>query len=732
MPLLEQVTARLGVHTLDSTAEPYISVVLTTRNDDHGGDPLKRLQAFVNSFDEQCRRTRLDAEVIIVEWNPSPERPAVDTLLKLPDPCFCTYRFIEVPPTIHQRLRYGDVLPLFQMIGKNVGIRRARGRFVLATNIDIIFSNELVEYLASRQLQPGHLYRVDRHDIQSNLPIDAPLETQMDYCASHHLRVHTRWGSYPVDAYGHCVCLSDDIVDGRTVRLGSGWHVREEAKEGRVFRWASDRAELIVEPGAGEFVGPSVLDIDIESNPYDLASWVEIVAVEGDKTLAKTHVTGRTRLRLPIADPMRAHDIELRVVAAHPDLRHQLPIFERRTDIRFRMYSARLDREASLGHATFEYPASGWSSAYENSALTLDTVDHGLLVASDPRKWSYCVRYGPLRARRSGSYRFELNCDVLQGAISIGVLSGGGHYWIPATVNLCHDAASRHFEIVVDVHNGELFFLVISNNHPEGYGVSRFVIHRLYGSVAYSETAVEPSAARRRVYTSRFADRGAVAYAKTASRVRKLRERLSPRRWRESKLADRMARVIVSGLGERLRYWVARATPEFQSLEQTARASDEHLREVAQLRELLELHKFLRDQRPNDLHVNGCGDFQLMARQQWHELRGYPEFEMFSMNIDGLFSFIADAARIEELALAMPIYHLEHEVGSGWSPDGEAILRKRIAERGITWLDASTVYVWASYMRWLRRPMIFNDADWGLATAQLVEHTTTAPCRAGS
>ena len=31
-----------------SPTDPYLSVVVTTRNDDHGGDPLKRLQAFVN------------------------------------------------------------------------------------------------------------------------------------------------------------------------------------------------------------------------------------------------------------------------------------------------------------------------------------------------------------------------------------------------------------------------------------------------------------------------------------------------------------------------------------------------------------------------------------------------------------------------------------------------------------------------------------------------------------
>jgi hypothetical protein len=96
------------------------------------------------------------------------------------------------------------------------------------------------------------------------------------------------------------------------------------------------------------------------------------------------------------------------------------------------------------------------------------------------------------------------------------------------------------------------------------------------------------------------------------------------------------------------------------------------------------------------------------------------------MNIDGLLSYMADAAGIEEQILAEDIYHLEHEVGSGWSPEGEAILRRRIAERGITWLDASTVYVWAAYMKWLRRPMIFNGSDWGFASDSLVEHEIAA------
>ena len=58
------------------------------------------------------------------------------------------------------------------MIGKNVGIRRARGQFVLATNIDILFSDELAKYLAARRLEPGRMYRIDRHDAMSDVQND--------------------------------------------------------------------------------------------------------------------------------------------------------------------------------------------------------------------------------------------------------------------------------------------------------------------------------------------------------------------------------------------------------------------------------------------------------------------------------------------------------------------------------------------------------------------------------
>ena len=123
---------------MSSTGEPYLSVVVTARNDDHGGNLLGRMQAFVNGWIAQARRFQVPSELIVVEWNPPPARPRLREALHWPEDLGpCEIRFIEVPPELHRRYAHAEALALYQMIAKNAGIRRARGRFVLATNIDI-------------------------------------------------------------------------------------------------------------------------------------------------------------------------------------------------------------------------------------------------------------------------------------------------------------------------------------------------------------------------------------------------------------------------------------------------------------------------------------------------------------------------------------------------------------------------------------------------------------------
>jgi hypothetical protein len=107
----------------------------------------------------------------------------------------CSVRIIEVPEAVHKTFRHSDQLPLFQMIAKNVGIRRARGRFILATNIDILFSDELMRFIGLGRLEPGRFYRLDRYDIYGNVPADLTMNGLLTYCRWHVLRINQRYYS---------------------------------------------------------------------------------------------------------------------------------------------------------------------------------------------------------------------------------------------------------------------------------------------------------------------------------------------------------------------------------------------------------------------------------------------------------------------------------------------------------------------------------------------------------
>jgi len=147
---------------------PYLSIVVISRNDDHGGNLLQRMQLFIDSLYKQCNHYHLETELIIIEWNPPVNRERLFDILIWPkDRQHLTIRIITVPQDLHERFNHSDKIPLFQMIGKNVGIRRAHGQFILATNIDILFSDELMNFISKRQLKYGVVYRTNRIDLES-------------------------------------------------------------------------------------------------------------------------------------------------------------------------------------------------------------------------------------------------------------------------------------------------------------------------------------------------------------------------------------------------------------------------------------------------------------------------------------------------------------------------------------------------------------------------------------
>jgi hypothetical protein len=201
---------------------PYLSVIVTSRNDDHGGNLLKRMQYFVDGWLYQAKKFDLPCELIIVEWNPPPERPPLAEALRWADPGPCTVRIMEVPRRIHHRFKTADRLPLFQFIAKNAAIRRARGDYLLCTNIDILFSDEMMAFLAARRLRPDRIYRNDRYDVPFDIPAGLTIPQILEFCARNVLRVNRRSVTihlennsiYPADLWrldAYAVCVAEVI-----------------------------------------------------------------------------------------------------------------------------------------------------------------------------------------------------------------------------------------------------------------------------------------------------------------------------------------------------------------------------------------------------------------------------------------------------------------------------------------------------------------------------------------
>ena len=176
---------------------PYLSIVIVSRNDAYGGG-LPVLQVCLNSLLTQIEHNQLVSELILVEWNPPPDSPGLIQALSWQNRTdFCTVRVIQVPAGVHKQFKFGDKLPVLIHRARNVGIRRARGTFVFPTGNDILFSDALMRFLASGQLQLDRMYRVDRYDVPATAASLSSSEAQLAYCEQNVLRIYGRDGSSP-------------------------------------------------------------------------------------------------------------------------------------------------------------------------------------------------------------------------------------------------------------------------------------------------------------------------------------------------------------------------------------------------------------------------------------------------------------------------------------------------------------------------------------------------------
>ena len=208
-------------------AAPRVSFVVASRNDDHGGSPKRRTELFVHGLAALCTRFAVPAELVLVEWNPPGDRPSLARSLDWPSsPGSLEIRILTVPEALHRRVKNSDRIPFFQMIAKNVGIRRARGEFVVATNIDLLLSEALVWFLGHGPLRDDAVYRVERLDLRlRDFPPNLDIDEQLALCSLNVARSNNLRETLELPAlasrqlYGHAALRWPGFAPGELERL---------------------------------------------------------------------------------------------------------------------------------------------------------------------------------------------------------------------------------------------------------------------------------------------------------------------------------------------------------------------------------------------------------------------------------------------------------------------------------------------------------------------------------
>jgi len=147
---------------------PYLSIVVAGRNDKFYGGFAHILQKYINQIGRSLSIVPLaDIEIIVVDYNPFTSKP-LHKAVSIPKELENRVRFIQVPPSIHNDriMKTRNTTDFLSNLAKNIGIRRANGEHILVTNPNLLIPTHFFEYIASRQLIDGVLYRANRFDVQ--------------------------------------------------------------------------------------------------------------------------------------------------------------------------------------------------------------------------------------------------------------------------------------------------------------------------------------------------------------------------------------------------------------------------------------------------------------------------------------------------------------------------------------------------------------------------------------
>jgi hypothetical protein len=639
---------------------PYLSIVAGVSSGDSPRELTARTQLFVDSWIEQARRHHLDSELIIVaQFLPALRLPSSTTP--------CQIRIIELPGETQNRN------PVNARLLTNAGIHRACGEFILATNIDILFSNELIELLAGRRLEHGRMYRVDRYDVERESPPDAAVDARLAYCRSHLMRVAVREGIFALTSEGLRRNAPDDIAAVNSgLSFGSGWFSPERyAATGETFRWIDNNAEILARVPAG-----GILILEVEPGPGlgPLPQTLQIFDEHGSPA-TEWSIGGRTTtaLAVPPTAPGSLRKFRLHLPGGGAPVLDDPRILNLAV-FRCDWVAPNTDQSAP--------PASLSSSIRENSPVLKRLLGS---VRRSRGPWAILVHGLTLGARtarllgRRGSDIFEAGMDFQLGpGWYYREESAGERFrWVSkdarlllrlpkttSTLALLVEPGPSLEPVVLVVRSVDERGAVLARASLQGLTYLEFTVPAAPGAIAplyfTPETPGSPCGEDSRLLSFRVFACGAGTRHSTALR--------GSHEWCTLAIDSKPV----------TKDWTARreASPQ-----------------------LLEMGK------PAYLHTNTCTDFTLMSRAHWFDVRGYCELDLPSDHLDSLFCYAAHHAGAREQVLEDPL-RVYRAVGA--EPSNAAAVSVQMASAlhdDLLWLIAN--------MRALHAPVIFNGSEWG-------------------
>ncbi|KAH8553404.1 hypothetical protein BGW37DRAFT_485590 [Umbelopsis sp. PMI_123] len=191
---------------LEGGSEPsaYLSIVIVTRMDDYAGNQFHRFQNFINSAYLLAEHTKENIELLIIEWNPPESTRRVYDVLRFRRSKYLNYRIIAVPKALHNVIPNVGNAPLHEFEGKNLGIRFARGEYIVCTNQDDIWSINFHNAIKSHFFRKGVIYlqHQDRHNIHDDLPpsiVRLPVYPDDDTLYNACVPKPQDWGNFKAD-----------------------------------------------------------------------------------------------------------------------------------------------------------------------------------------------------------------------------------------------------------------------------------------------------------------------------------------------------------------------------------------------------------------------------------------------------------------------------------------------------------------------------------------------------